>query len=323
MGVPLEARAAFHTRDVDQARELVARAFCSHRLELLDGSQIDVRQNSAGLANLSLHYLDYGADVRISPEPLQSFFLVQIPLAGVAEATSGGVDVVSTPQLATVLSPHEPVSMRWTSGTPHLCVRIDREALETKMSRMIGRSLKDPLTFELGLPMDTPSAISMRHFVDMLRFELETDNGLSEQPLIVGQLEDLLMTSLLLSAPHNYTERLNGDHSEAAPRTVRRAMEIIEDHAHEPLTVEDIAEAVGTSVRALQSGFRNHVGSSPMGYLRDVRLDLVHKALVSADPGAGVTVTDVALAKGFMHLGRFAQAYREKYGVSPSTTLRS
>jgi AraC-like DNA-binding protein len=323
MGVPLETYEAFHTSDVDQARDFVARAFCAHKLEPLDGSRIDARQHSAALGNVSLHYLDYGADVRISPQPLESFFLVQIPLAGVAEATCGDAQVVSTPRLATVLGPHEPVTMRWTAGTPHLCVRIDRTALESKAARMIGRSLKDPLTFELGMRLDTPTAISMRHFVDMVRLELETDHGLARQPLIASQLEDLVMTSLLMSAPNNYADRLSADPSEVAPRCVRRAMELIEDHAHEPLTVEDIAEAVGTSVRALQAGFSRHTGASPMTYLRGVRLEAVHRALRDADPSNGVTVTDVALANGFTHLGRFAQAYRERFGLAPSETLRA
>jgi AraC-like DNA-binding protein len=47
----------------------------------------------------------------------------------------------------------------------------------------------------------------------------------------------------------------------------------------------------------------------------------VHQEL--ADAGADTTVTAVALRWGFGHLGRFAVAYRRKYGRSPSDTLRS
>jgi AraC-like DNA-binding protein len=58
-----------------------------------------------------------------------------------------------------------------------------------------------------------------------------------------------------------------------------------------------------------------------MEFLRDVRLERVHQEL--ADAGADITVTAVALRWGFGHLGRFAVAYRRKYGRSPSDTLRS
>lgn len=322
MARPLEGRDAFHTRDLDEARELVARAFCGHKLQVLDG-QVDVRRNSASLTNVSLHYLDYGADVRISPQPLESFFLLQMPLSGQAEATSGGVQVMSTPSLGTMLSPDDKTTLRWTAGTPHLCLRVDRQTLEAKAGRMIGRSLRDPLKFDLAVPLDTPEGRSMRHYIDLLRFELESVDSLSARPLVVGQLEDLITTSLLLGARHNYSDRLTAEPGDAAPRCVRRAKEIIEDHAHEPLTVEDIAEAVGVSVRTLQAGFHRHTGVTPMTYLREVRLELVHQALQQADPSTGITVTDLALDKGFTHLGRFAQAYRSRFGMPPSETLKS
>ena len=37
---------------------------------------------------------------------------------------------------------------------------------------------------------------------------------------------------------------------------------------------------------------------------------------------ATTSVTDVALRWGMTHTGRFAAAYRRKYGVAPSATLR-
>ncbi|MFJ9009929.1 helix-turn-helix domain-containing protein [Streptomyces canus] len=41
-----------------------------------------------------------------------------------------------------------------------------------------------------------------------------------------------------------------------------------------------------------------------------------------AAPGT-TTVTEVAHVWGFVHLGRFARRYRERYGESPSQTLRA
>lgn len=322
MSVPLQNRQTFHTQDPDEARDVVSRAFCAHDLVLLDGD-LKMRTRTAALPRMSLHYLDYGATVRIRPEPLTSFYLLQMPLAGAAKASTRSVEVLSDPQHATLLDPNEPVTMVWEQGTPHLCLRIDRQALELKANRLVGRTLKSPLRFELGVPMTTPAAQSMRHYLELLRVELEADGTLAMRSLVTEQLEDLVMTSLLLSAPSTYSTWFEQDNGTATPRTIRRAMELIEDHAHEPLSVEDVAEAVGSSVRALQSGFRRHMGSSPMTYLRDVRLELVHKALREADPGKGPSVTDIALANGFTHLSRFAQAYRERFGVAPSDTLRS
>lgn len=59
-----------------------------------------------------------------------------------------------------------------------------------------------------------------------------------------------------------------------------------------------------------------------MGYLRWVRLDRAHQEIRQASPGDGLTVTTVAYQWGFRTLSRFAAAYRQAYGVTPSRTLR-
>ncbi|GAA0436914.1 hypothetical protein Acor_50430 [Acrocarpospora corrugata] len=121
--------------------------------------------------------------------------------------------------------------------------------------------------------------------------------------------------------PSNYLERLTAPRPAALPKVVRRAMEFIEGHAHLPLTTSGIAGAVAVSSRSLQEGFRAHCGLTPMAYLRQVRLARVHDELRTADP-ARTTVTTVAARWGFLHQGRFAAQYRERYGLPPSETLR-
>jgi transcriptional regulator GlxA family with amidase domain len=83
----------------------------------------------------------------------------------------------------------------------------------------------------------------------------------------------------------------------------------------------ELAGVAGVGVRVLQESFRQHVGMSPMAYLRRLRLDGVHAELSRADPWR-VSVSEVAYRWGFTHLGRFAGAYRARYGVSPSQTLK-
>lgn len=61
---------------------------------------------------------------------------------------------------------------------------------------------------------------------------------------------------------------------------------------------------------------------TPLGHLRTVRLNLVHRDLRAAGPHAGATVTQLAGRWGFWHTGRFAAQYRAVYGCSPSETLR-
>jgi transcriptional regulator GlxA family with amidase domain len=122
-----------------------------------------------------------------------------------------------------------------------------------------------------------------------------------------------------LAQPHNHLPIVHGVDRDT-PRTVREAIALIEDRAHEPISVHDVAAAVGVSVRALQAGFRRTADTSPTAYLRDVRLRRIHAALRAADPSAS-SVTRVASDWQMFHAGRFAAQYLARFGEKPSETL--
>ncbi|MFF4186177.1 helix-turn-helix transcriptional regulator [Streptomyces sp. NPDC001691] len=117
------------------------------------------------------------------------------------------------------------------------------------------------------------------------------------------------------------TEPISTDRRDAHPAALRRALDHIDDHADQPVTVAEIAAAAHVTVRALQYAFRRHLDTTPLAHLRRVRLSHAHQALLDADPGKGHTVTEIAARWGFYHPGRFATIYRDCYGRSPHHTL--
>jgi transcriptional regulator GlxA family with amidase domain len=108
---------------------------------------------------------------------------------------------------------------------------------------------------------------------------------------------------------------------DVAPGTVRRALAYIEENAHLPLSLSDIAEAAGTGPRALQYAFRQHLDTTPLAHLRRERLHRAHRELQAATPLRGDTVTAIATKWGFSKPGHFAAAHRMAYGELPSETL--
>jgi AraC-like DNA-binding protein len=102
---------------------------------------------------------------------------------------------------------------------------------------------------------------------------------------------------------------------------LRAAVEHVHAHADEPITIADLAQVAGLSVRSVQESFRRVFGVSPLTYLRQVRLDRVHDELLALDPRS-VSVGQVATRWGFAHLGRFSAAYAERFGEYPKQTLR-
>ncbi|TDL03594.1 AraC family transcriptional regulator [Mycolicibacterium obuense] len=106
------------------------------------------------------------------------------------------------------------------------------------------------------------------------------------------------------------------------PRMLRRALDFIHDNAQYDITIRDISAAADVTPRAIQYAFREHVGVTPLEYLRRIRLERAHRELKSADPTRD-TVTSIAGRCGFTHPGRFSSAYKEIFGTEPSRTLRS
>ena len=103
------------------------------------------------------------------------------------------------------------------------------------------------------------------------------------------------------------------------PASTRLARDFIHAHIKDLPTVSDVAASCRIGVRALDRGFKKHLGVSPLQYMLDLRLQGVHDDLIANRNGN--TVTDVAVYWGFLNLGIFAARYRERFGELPSKTL--
>ena len=116
--------------------------------------------------------------------------------------------------------------------------------------------------------------------------------------------------------------RITAETTAAQPRTLRRAIDFIHENAHRDIGLSDIAAAIGVTPRSVQYIFRRHLSTTPLEYLRRVRLDRAHRDLLAADPAVD-TVMAIAGRWRFAHPGRFSIAYREAFGTPPSQTLRA
>jgi AraC-like DNA-binding protein len=104
------------------------------------------------------------------------------------------------------------------------------------------------------------------------------------------------------------------------PADLARALGWLRSHLSEPIDLERLAAVAGVRPRTLETHFRNFLGTTPLGWVRRMRLAHARRDLERAREGA--RVTDIALASGFTQLGRFAANYRAVFGEAPSMTLR-
>ncbi len=277
------------------------------------------RQHVARLGNLALSYIAYGAEVRIDPGELASFFLIHLVHSGRSEIRSGDSVLVGSTSMGSVSSATLGLRMHWSADCAHLVLKVDRSMLERHLSDLLGDAVGRPIEFAPELPVEAGPGAGFRRLVDFVSAELERDDSLITSPLGVAHIEQTLMTALLTAQPSNYSAALLMPVSAAAPRHVVRAEAYIRAHADSAITIGALADAAGVSARTLFEGFRRFRGTTPMALLKAVRLERAYEELMRS---SGESVTDVAVKWGFVHLGRFARTYRRRFGELPSETLR-
>lgn len=138
--------------------------------------------------------------------------------------------------------------------------------------------------------------------------------------LVVGGAVSLLASTLLHVFPNTYADAQHVEQPQVSAPLVRQAIDFIQANCARDITMGDIAAAINVTPRAVQYMFRRHLDTTPMAYLRRVRLDRAHRDLLAADP-VHDTVAAIAIRWGFAHTGRFSQVYRAEFGESPSVTL--
>lgn len=307
------------TADVDQAVTEISAVFSPHELTVVgDGNQFEVRLRARTTGLLTVADISHGAEVVIAPGELRSYYEVNIPLAGRTSSDSGPDHVDSTTSHGAVFAPNKELHMRWSADCQQLAVKISRELLDASLERLLGYPPDELPKFTTGFDITTQPGRNWLRAVLLLRDSI--DAGAPD--FVLHPLEELVVSQLIAAQPSNFTARLAGDPRPARPRTLARVIELIEAEPGAAHTAAGLAAVAGISVRSLQASFAEHLGLTPMEYVRKVRLAACRQAFIDADPVDRPSVADIAFQNGFAHLPRFAAAYRRLYNESPSETLR-
>lgn len=313
----------FQTSDPYEARVRTQEFLgCSHGMTVLEReTPFRARVQYRPLGELGLMASSYGAAVEIRCSPPVNMVTVNFLYGGRMHIDDGGLISVADPTHAAAFCFHEDLAMRWTSGLRQLMLTVSKPRIEHYLQNLLHEPLRRPLRFHGPVDL-TGSGAGIAAAVLTMRRALERSGKAGPSPVLAAEIEHTVLTTLLLTQRHNYTDAIFTPPALPAPRVVRRVVEFIDATPAKPFTVADLAVHAGVSERALHAAFRKQLGTSPMSYLRHRRLDDAHAELLHLDPTTGARVTDVALRHGFTHTGRFAAAYRQRFGESPSTTLR-
>lgn len=325
-GVPnaLQPHPVAFTDDVAEAERLASRFLGATTLKP-HPEGVDVFQASfhaVRLIDVTMAHIDFGCRTTMGVPQSADCYAVHMTTSGQAAVTIDGRRDELSPFSALMVSPGMAYVLECEQDSPQLIVRIETAAVERQVSRMLGRSLAEPLRFEPVGDLTADGAIRWNGALQILSSEIASPRSLIHQGMGGASIEDLLVSTLLYLQPSNYTQRLKNAPGRSGRPAVRRSLDYIERHLAEPITLADLADAAGMSPRSIQQGFKDDLQTTPLRYVRDRRLDRVRTMLMEAGPGDGLSVTEAAEMWGFSHLGNFAGVYRRRFGESPSATLR-
>lgn len=108
--------------------------------------------------------------------------------------------------------------------------------------------------------------------------------------------------------------------SSAAPRmravdrtSLNLACAFAREHLGDPIELDDLCRAACTSPSKLASLFRAAEGATPMGWVRERRMEHACELLSNTES----PIAEVAARVGFARQGSFSEAFKERFGVTP------
>lgn len=292
----------FVSSDLDAVEDFVSRAYAKVRLGAEEAAApTSVSRIPVGPA-VRLDRLRFGCTLSNDVDPLGIWCVCLVHEGRVAHTDAAGETTTILPGQLASLNPPGEAATGLLSDTSSDALGIDPDFL----TRVAGPRRDAAPVRILGHRPHPGAARRLRGVLDQVRTVTALDAP--EYPLVTDTLARYVAAPVIAAFPTTADEEQAGDRRDAHSDTLRRAIAFLESHVREELTITEIAAAAFVTPRAVQLAFRTHLGTTPMEYLRRLRLAGAHEQLERATGGDGRTVTTIARDWGFAHPGRFAAA---------------
>jgi AraC-like DNA-binding protein len=317
----LSQHSVFRSDDAEETRAFLQDKDFRIDFDRRGSGDMDARINGVYMPTMFLGYVQYGPTVELRAAHRDDYW-IQLPTRGPIEIVSRAESIICDETHAAVASPtcEDYYRIRSPAGSAGLRVCLFRDALIGQLADWLGLPVNRALEFDSKLDLSTGHGRTLAGFIRTAIADIDSDNSMLLNPLAMSAFQQLILTGLLVSHPHSYSDALSQADRRIAPRDIRRAVDFIEAHLDSTMTVADLVDVSGVPGRTLFRHFKHFKGVSPMGYLRNARYVKVRDALLSAEFEANVTA--IAMRWGFSHMGRFAKEYRDRFGETPSQTIK-
>lgn len=305
----LRAHRLFESRDLDETRERISRVMQPHALQPSGRVHGASHMDFVRIGGLGIGTIAFGDAMRVQVDAVDGYYLLMFCLSGQANVRAMGRQIGVDAQTGILCAPGERFDAQLSADCEQFVLRID--------AATVGALTGDPrATLDPVLRVSDAALAAWRQQLMLVAGSPDLLERANANPRVASQLEHLLIDLLIEGHPPSAVPASRHD---PAPGFVRRAQEFVAAHYAQPLQLADIVRAAGVPERTLRDAFMQFRAMSPMQYLRHTRLEHARELLRAADTER--RIADIALDCGFMHLGRFAIAYRETFGELPSETL--
>ena len=318
--LPLAGSVWYSGGSAEELCEALAAVFTPIYLELDRGERLrGTRFHKIPLHKSVVAYHRIGANCVDGPLAPIDFHTLGVPQSGRYTIKTGKTEVQASVEQPIILSGGGVPRIRHSRDNGVLSWTIPDEVLRDHLSAWIGHTSSPAIHFRTALDTSNSRTTSfLETFCSFVR-QLDHEGSVLQHPAALASFENALITGMLLGLDHNLLDLLRKRQPDGGSAVVRRVEEYLEAHPSDPIDMPTLARAAGHSTRSIQRAFRRHRDYTPMAFLADVRMRLARRLLL--DPREGAQVTAIAFDCGFSHLGRFAVAYKRRFGESPSETL--
>jgi AraC family transcriptional regulator len=244
----------------------------------------------------------------ISPEHTHPAWSFIVSFDSRCRTRVGGKIYDSTPSTVFTLSPDVPhQELPSDTVARYIAVMIDLAYLQKQLSAY-GLSI-DALRSGMTCPIN-------QRLVDALK-EFMTDY--EEAAPGYGQLLEaggLKITHLLIRLLFNVSQ---SNEKIRFRMSVTRAIEFLNEHFGEKITVEDLSHVANLSPSRFSHVFKEETAMSPVEYILHTRLDCAKRML----RGNEKTLSQIALDCGFNSSSYFYQCFTRAFNISPSDYRKS
>jgi AraC-like DNA-binding protein len=221
-----------------------------------------------------------------------------------------------------ILQSAEEFMFHMPMNTDMLSITLEYEAFENLLSASLPPDSIEALLKQPVIQVPEERLTEVRNQLLALFSHAVANPHLISTPAAEKMLEHSIIGALL--------ELINDPECDKSQRLSSSTQSFIVDKCHHiamssgdmPITILDLCERLHTSPRTIQNSFNAVAQTTPVDYLRAIRLNAVRRQLISTT-SMDLSVGQAAANWGFFHLSHFASAYKRLFGELPSQTPRA